>query len=144
MVLRLLKGETLDGLSREFDVPAQKLTKWRDTFLQGGLENLKEKPSSPIDSENHLLKQMIGEKSMEIELLYQKIDKFEAGLRPKSKRSRKFPKWSRPQLENPTVFNVYVEFGKYPEQPITRNPLERRQVYHYTPRFHSDSPDAAD
>ena len=92
MVLRLLKGETLDALSREFDVPAQKLTKWRDTFLQGGLENLKEKPSSPIDSENRMLKQMIGEKSMEIELLYQKVDKLEAGLRPKSKRSRKFPK----------------------------------------------------
>ena len=92
MVLRLLRGETLDALSREFDVPAEKLTKWRDTFLQGGLENLKDKPTSPINTENQMLKQMIGEKSMEIELLYQKVEKLEAGLRPKFKRSRKFRK----------------------------------------------------
>ena len=31
-----------------------------------------------------MLKQMIGEKSMEIELLYQKVEKLEAGLHPKS------------------------------------------------------------
>ena len=70
-------------LSRECDVPAEKLTKWRDTFLQGGLENLKDKPSSPKETENRMLKQMIGEKSMEIELLYQKVEILEAGLYPK-------------------------------------------------------------
>lgn len=88
IVLRLLKGEALDVLSRECDVPAEKLTKWRDTFLQGGLENLKDKPSSPKETENRMLKQIIGEKSMEIELLYQKVEILEAGLRPKKKRSR--------------------------------------------------------
>ena len=86
--MRLLKGEALDVLSRECDVPAEKLTKWRDTFLQGGLENLKDKPSSPKETENRMLKQMIGEKSMEIELLYQKVEILETGLRPKKKRSR--------------------------------------------------------
>ena len=35
---------------------------------------------------------MVGEKSMEIELLYQKIDKLEAGLLPKSKKSKKHRK----------------------------------------------------
>ena len=92
MVLRLLRGEALEALSRECDVPAEKRTKWRDTFLQGGLENLKDKPTSPINTENQMLKQMIGEKSMEIELLYQKVEKLDAGLRPKFKRSRKFQK----------------------------------------------------
>ena len=75
-------------LSRECDVPAEKLTKWRDTFLQGGLENLKDKPASPKETENRMLKQIIGEKTMEIELLYQKVEILEAGLRPKKKRSR--------------------------------------------------------
>ena len=84
MVLRLLRGETLDALSREFDIPAEKLTKWRDVFLYSGLEGLKDKPTSPINTENQMLKQMIGEKSMEIELLYQNVEKLEAGLHPKS------------------------------------------------------------
>ena len=38
MVLRLLRGEPLDVLSREFDIPAEKLTKWREAFLNAGLE----------------------------------------------------------------------------------------------------------
>jgi hypothetical protein len=36
-----------------------------------------------------MLKQIIGEKSVEIELLYQKVHKLEAGLLPKRKRSKK-------------------------------------------------------
>ena len=74
----------MDALSREFDVPAEKRTKWREAFLNAGLEGLKDKPTSPINTENQMLKQMIGEKSMEIELLYQKVEKLEAGLHPKS------------------------------------------------------------
>lgn len=40
MVLQLFRGEPLDALSMEFDVPAEKLTKWRDAFLNAGLEGL--------------------------------------------------------------------------------------------------------
>ena len=68
----------MDALSREFDVPAEKLTKWRDAFLNAGLEGLKDKPRSPINTENQMLKQMIGEKSMEIELLTVLMSKLNA------------------------------------------------------------------
>ena len=47
IVLRMLRGESLDILSRELDIPAEKLTRWKEAFLQGGLENLKTKPNSP-------------------------------------------------------------------------------------------------
>ena len=89
IVLRMLRGEALDILSRELDIPAEKLTRWRETFIQAGIEGLKTKPNSREANENRMLKQIIGEKSVEIELLYQKVDKLEAGLLPKSKRSKK-------------------------------------------------------
>ena len=89
IVLRMLRGEALDILSRELDIPAEKLSRWRETFIQAGIEGLKTKPNSPEANENRMLKQIIGEKSVEIELLYQKVDKLEAGLLPKSKRSKK-------------------------------------------------------
>ena len=82
IVLRMLRGEALDILSRELDIPAEKLTRWRETFIQSGIEGLKTKPNSPEAAENRMLKQIIGEKSVEIELLYQKVHKLEAGLYP--------------------------------------------------------------
>jgi transposase-like protein len=36
IVLRVLKGESLDELSRELAVPASRLSEWRDEFLRGG------------------------------------------------------------------------------------------------------------
>ena len=97
VVLRMLRGEALDLLSRELDIPAEKLSRWRETFIQAGIEGLKTKSNSPEANENRMLKQIIGEKSVEIELLYQKVDKLEAGLHPKRK-------WSRTKLdESPTV-----------------------------------------
>jgi transposase-like protein len=89
IVVRMFRGESLDILSREIDIPAERLTKWKEAFIKGGIENVKIKPNSPEIIENKMLKEMIGEKSMEIELLYQKIDKLEAGLLPKSRKSKK-------------------------------------------------------
>ena len=89
IVVRMFRGESLDILSREIDIPAERLTKWKEAFIKGGIENLKIKPNSPEIIENKMLKEMIGEKSMEIELLYQRIDKLEAGLLPKSRKSKK-------------------------------------------------------
>jgi transposase-like protein len=36
MVLRLLRGEALDALSRELGVTAAAMVQWRDRFLSGG------------------------------------------------------------------------------------------------------------
>ena len=40
-VLRLLRGEPLETLSRELGVEAHRLAAWRDEFLEGGKEALK-------------------------------------------------------------------------------------------------------
>lgn len=41
VVLRLLRGEKLDALSRELGVEAHRIAAWRDDFLSGGKEALK-------------------------------------------------------------------------------------------------------
>src|ERR671911_2029355 len=40
-VLRLLRGEPLETLSRELGVEAHRLAAWRNDFLEGGKEGLK-------------------------------------------------------------------------------------------------------
>jgi hypothetical protein len=40
-VLRLLRGEPLDVLSRELQVEAHRLAAWRDDFLESGKDPLK-------------------------------------------------------------------------------------------------------
>ena len=65
IVLRMLRGEALDILSREFDIPAEKLTRWREAFIKGGMENLKTKPGSVQEKENRMLKEKVGEMTME-------------------------------------------------------------------------------
>jgi hypothetical protein len=45
-VLRLLRGEELDALSRELGVTAATLSTWREGFLAGGKANLKARAGS--------------------------------------------------------------------------------------------------
>src|SRR5690242_6098040 len=44
-VLRLLRGEDLDTLSRQLGVTAATLSGWRDAFLDGGTAALKSRPT---------------------------------------------------------------------------------------------------
>jgi transposase-like protein len=87
-VLRLLRGEDIETLSRELGVTAATLSQWRSAFLAGGAESLK-KRSPAEETEYKRLNEKIGEQTMEIELLREKIRIMEAkdplGLR----RSRK-------------------------------------------------------
>src|SRR3989442_7601136 len=41
IVLRLLKGEELDTVSRETQVPVHELERWRRIFLEGGINRFK-------------------------------------------------------------------------------------------------------
>ena len=76
-VMRLLKGESLDTLSRELGVTAAKVSEWRDAFLAGAEANLKAREPSAADDENLRLKAKIGELTMEVELLREKATKLE-------------------------------------------------------------------
>ena len=43
VVLRLLRGESLEEVSREVGVEAHRLQAWRDDFLESGKEGLKQR-----------------------------------------------------------------------------------------------------
>lgn len=87
-VLRLLRGEDLDRVSRELGVTAATLSQWREDFLSGGEANLKSRQPSPQDEEVQRLKEMIGEMAMRNELLREKIRMMEGGLPLAFRRSR--------------------------------------------------------
>ena len=76
-VMRLLKGEALDAVSRELGVTAATLSEWRDAFLSGAEANLKSREPSAQDEENLRLKAKVGELTMENELLREKARKLE-------------------------------------------------------------------
>ncbi|QAT84972.1 hypothetical protein EJ065_3410 [Corallococcus coralloides] len=71
-VLRLLKGEELDALSRELGVTAAVLSEWRERFLAGAEANLKSREPEAADDEVLRLKAMVGELMMKNELLAEK------------------------------------------------------------------------
>ena len=75
VVLRLLRGESVELLSRELGVPLYKLEQWRqkaDAALDGAL---KEREADPAAGELAAAMQRIGELSMEIELLRSRIER---------------------------------------------------------------------
>jgi transposase len=77
VVLRLLRGESLDEVSRETGVTAARLSEWREVFLAAGALGLKsrreEAELDQHDSERRRLRAKIGEMTMERELLEEKI-----------------------------------------------------------------------
>ncbi len=67
-VMRLLRGEDLDELSRELRVEAHRLAAWRDDFMAGGLEGLKARPLQPEERRLKEAERKIGELTMENEV----------------------------------------------------------------------------
>jgi transposase-like protein len=87
-VLRLLRGEDLETVSRALGVTAATLTAWREAFLAGGEASLATKPASGEALEAERLKAKLGEVLIERDLLHEKIAALEAG-RPLARRRRK-------------------------------------------------------
>ena len=73
VVLRLLRGEGLDTLSRETGQPASVLSRWREEFLEGGMAALKRRTDDPkvnaLEKELRRAKRLVGELMMDKELL---------------------------------------------------------------------------
>ena len=75
VVLRLLRGEAAEDLSRELGVPLYKLERWRqkaEAALDGAL---KERETDAVSDELATAMQRIGELSMEVELLRSRIER---------------------------------------------------------------------
>jgi transposase-like protein len=70
-VLRLLRGESLEELSRELQVEAHRLVAWRDDFLESGKQGLKgQRPDrSPDDRALRQAERKVGQLTMENEIL---------------------------------------------------------------------------
>jgi transposase len=75
VVLRLMRGESTELLSRELGLPVFKLAQWRQR-AEAGLEGaLKEREADQADGQLAAAMQRIGELSMEVELLRARIDR---------------------------------------------------------------------
>jgi len=88
-VQRLMRGESLDAVSRDLNVPVHRLTEWRDKVLMSAESALKERERDARDEEIARLQAKVGEITMDNELLYAKIDKLEGGRPLARRRSKK-------------------------------------------------------
>jgi transposase len=74
LVLRLLRGEALDTVSRESQVPAHELESWKRVFLEQGTRGLRIR-GEPEERELTLARAKIGELMMRLELAEDLIEK---------------------------------------------------------------------
>ena len=85
VVLRMLSGESVDSLSREFGVEPYRLERWRDKALSGMESGLKEREGDPVSNELDRAKKTIGELTMEVELLRKRCEAQESLRRRRSR-----------------------------------------------------------
>ncbi len=88
-VLRLLRGEDLEVVSREVGVTAAALSGWREQFLAGGESALHSRARDERDEQIVRLKSKVGEITMDNELLESKIERLENKLPLASRRSKR-------------------------------------------------------
>lgn len=69
VVLRMLRGEPIDELSRELAIETYRLEGWRDRALAVLDAGLRERGEDPLTRQLDEAKYRIGELSMEIEIL---------------------------------------------------------------------------
>ena len=86
VVMRLLRGEALDAVSRDSQIPAHELEEWKRVFLETGTRGLKTR-AEPEERELTLARAKIGELMMRLELAEHLIEK--RGLADEWKRSRR-------------------------------------------------------
>ena len=87
-VLRLLRGEDLETVSRGLGVTAATLTQWRAAFLAAGEASLSTRSKDGEEFESDRLKAKLGGMLLERELLEAKIAILENGRPLARRRSR--------------------------------------------------------
>ena len=88
VVLRLLRGEKLEEVSREVGVEAHRLAAWRDEFLDAGKEGLKGKRATTEDDRKlRDAERKIGELTLENEV-WKKVAEKRGLQMPPQKRPR--------------------------------------------------------
>ena len=88
VVLRVLRGEDLDALSRELGVTAGAIAQWRDQVLTGGQAAVRSREADERDDEIARLRAKVGELTMDNELLRERARRAEATSPFNPRRSR--------------------------------------------------------
>lgn len=73
VVLRLLRGEAAENLSRELGVPLYRLERWRERALSGIDGALREREGDPLNDELAAAMKRIGELTMDNEILRARV-----------------------------------------------------------------------
>jgi transposase-like protein len=69
VVLRLLRSEDMDLVSRETGFALHEIKGWLDQYKRGGLEALKRHPRPVVNAELEQARQLIAKQALEIEIL---------------------------------------------------------------------------
>jgi transposase len=85
VVLRLLRGESLDLLAWETGQPAGRIAGWRDGLLAAGREGLKSRPAAEADRRLTDAQRKVGELQLEVDILHALLE--ERGSPPSPRRS---------------------------------------------------------
>jgi hypothetical protein len=85
-VLRLLRGDAIDAVSRGSQVPAHELKSWKRVFLEAGSRGLKSR-TEPEERELILARAKMDEVMMRLERAAHLIEK--RGVADEGKRSRR-------------------------------------------------------
>lgn len=78
-VLRVLRGEDLDLVSREAGITAAKLSEWREHFVASGQAGLKSRAADGRDEELARLKAWVGDLTMRLELSREAVQRLRGG-----------------------------------------------------------------
>ena len=89
VVIRIMRREALETVSRELGVAAHELSRWRERFLASGQVALKQRPADDRDEEIQRLKTKVGDLTMDNELLFERIHAMEAGRPFTARRSKR-------------------------------------------------------
>ena len=85
VVLRALKGESADDLSREYGIESYLVEEWKEAALAGAEEALRSRAAGAERQELEAAKKQIGQLSMENELLRERCRKQEGFRKGRSK-----------------------------------------------------------
>ena len=77
VVLRRLRGESLDALARESGQPAGAISRWREEFLAAGREGLKARPRPEEDRRLAAAERKVGELQLDNDILRGLIEETE-------------------------------------------------------------------
>jgi transposase len=83
VVMRLLRGESLDLLARESGQPAGRISGWREEFLLAGRGGLKARPLPAEDVALREAQRKVGELSMELDIVRALLERKEHPVFPR-------------------------------------------------------------